>query len=38
MKIIHELRKKVSSLEKELRAANDHITFLTSLTGAGGAK
>lgn len=35
MKIIHELRKKVSSLEKELRAANDHINFLTSLTGGG---
>jgi hypothetical protein len=35
MKIIHELRKKVTSLEKELTAANDHITFLSSLTGAG---
>lgn len=34
MKIIHELRKKVGSLEKELKAANDHIMFLTSLTGA----
>jgi hypothetical protein len=33
MKIIHELRKKVTSLEKELKAANDHIIFLTSLTG-----
>lgn len=35
MKIIHELRKKVASLEKELQAANDHISFLTSITGAG---
>ena len=34
MKIIHELRKKIHSLEKELKAANDHIGFLTSLTGA----
>lgn len=33
MKIIHQLRKKVTDLEKELQAANDHIKFLTSLTG-----
>jgi hypothetical protein len=33
MKIIHELRKKINSLEKELKAANDHISFLTTLTG-----
>lgn len=38
MKIIHELRKKVASLEKELQAANDHIIFLTSLTGGQLAK
>lgn len=36
MKIIHELRKKISSLEKELKSANDHIGFLTTLTGGGG--
>lgn len=34
MKIIHELRKKCNSLEKELKVANDHILFLSSLTGA----
>ena len=33
MKIISELKKKVKSLEKELDAANNHITFLTSLSG-----
>lgn len=38
MKIINELRRKVASLEKELKAANDHITFLSSLTGVGGPK
>jgi hypothetical protein len=37
MKIIHELRRKVASLEKELKAANNHIEFLTSLTGTNGA-
>ena len=33
MKIIHELQKKVTSLEAELKAANNHIAFLTNLTG-----
>lgn len=33
---INQLKKKIVSLEKELAAANDHITFLTDLTGDGG--
>ena len=36
MKIIHELRKKINALEKELKAANDHIAVLTSLSGGVG--
>ena len=33
MKLINELKLKVVSLQKELAKANDHIQFLSSLTG-----
>ena len=35
IRIIHDLRRKIISLESELKAANNHIAFLTNLTGGG---
>jgi len=33
MKLVGELRDKVRKLEKELASANNHIQFLSSVTG-----
>ena len=33
MKLVSELKEKVQRLEKELASANNHIQFLSQLTG-----
>ena len=33
MKLVNDLREKVKKLEKELSTANNHIQFLSSVTG-----